>query len=88
MKPTPLEPLYASQYSSVVHAYRFRPPYPSAVFDILDDIQPHAPRIILEVGCGSGDLTLGLQTRADRIDAVEPSPAMLVMRGHNAKFGI
>src|SRR4030095_14866495 len=38
MKPAHLGPLYASQFQdpSVVQAYRFRPPYPSTVFDILE----------------------------------------------------
>jgi SAM-dependent methyltransferase len=48
----------------------------------LDQLQPPGRRVILELGCGTGDVTLGLLGRADRIDAVEPSSAMLsVARG-------
>jgi ubiquinone/menaquinone biosynthesis C-methylase UbiE len=53
-------------------------PYPPAFFDILETMQSPIQRgRILELGCGTGDATFGLAARADRIDAVEPSAAML-----------
>jgi trans-aconitate methyltransferase len=79
VKPAHLGPFYASQFqdSSVVAAYRYRPPFPIEVFDVLESLHAHRPTRVLELGCGTGDLTLGLLQRADRIDAIEPSAAML-----------
>lgn len=80
MKPAHLGSQYASQFQdqSIVRAYRLRPPYPSAVFRILEEIQPQGTKHVLELGCGTGDVTLGLRACADRVDAVEPSAAMIV----------
>src|SRR5207249_11344890 len=35
------------------------------------------PRTILDAGCGTGELTIGLARFAARVDAVDPSAAML-----------
>src|SRR5580658_7702495 len=35
------------------------------------------PRILLDAGCGTGKITLGLIDHIDRADAVDPSDAML-----------
>jgi trans-aconitate methyltransferase len=78
-KPAHLGPQYGAQFQdeSVARAYRARPPYPPAFFDVLDQLQAPGGRTVLELGCGTGDVTLGLLGRAERIDAVEPSFAML-----------
>jgi SAM-dependent methyltransferase len=83
-KPAHLGPAYAAQFQdgSVARAYPARPPYPPDLFGVLDQLQPPGRRRILELGSGTGDVTLGLRGRAERIDAVEPSSAMLsVARG-------
>ena len=78
-KPTGLGPVYAAQFEdeSVAQAYRARPPYPSAVFPWLGSLQPNGPGRALELGCGTGDLTIGLASHVTHIDAVQPSAAML-----------
>jgi len=78
-KPAHLGPEYGAQFgdASVVDAYRFRPPYPAEVFEILRRLLAPGPRIVLDAGCGSGDLALGLLGIAERVDAVDPSLAML-----------
>ncbi|HZC47144.1 MAG TPA: class I SAM-dependent methyltransferase, partial [Candidatus Acidoferrum sp.] len=57
--------------------YQFRPPYPPEVYDTLLELTRGQPRIILDAGCGTGKITLGLIDRLDRADAVDPSDAML-----------
>ena len=83
MKPKPscLGPEYAAQFEdeSVARAYRFRAPYPPEVFAFLGLLQPHGPGRVLELGCGSGDLTIGLAPHTRSIDAVDPSDAMLAV---------
>ncbi|HXM88951.1 MAG TPA: methyltransferase domain-containing protein [Candidatus Acidoferrum sp.] len=57
--------------------YRFRPPYPVEVYDTLLELIRGHPRILLDAGCGTGKITLGLIDQIDRADAVDPSDAML-----------
>jgi SAM-dependent methyltransferase len=80
-KPKHLEPAYGAQFSdpSVVSAYRFRPPYPEEVYTILAELIADAPRLVLELGCGPGEIARRLATQTDRVDAVEPSQAMLAL---------
>lgn len=78
-KPAHLGPEYGAQFrdASVVDAYRFRPPYPAEVFEILGRLIGAGPRVVLDAGCGNGDLALGLLGIAERVDALDPSAAML-----------
>jgi 2-polyprenyl-3-methyl-5-hydroxy-6-metoxy-1,4-benzoquinol methylase len=78
-KPKHLAPEYGAQFGdeSIVAAYRHRPPYPAETFDIVAGLLGDGPRVILEAGCGSGDLALGLARHVERVDAVDPSAAML-----------
>ena len=57
--------------------YHFRPPYPAEVYDALLELMRAHPRIILDAGCGTGKITLGLVDHIERADAVDPSDAML-----------
>jgi len=57
--------------------YRFRPPYPAEVYDVLRELMRGHPRVILDAGCGTGKITLELIDEIDRADAVDPSDAML-----------
>jgi SAM-dependent methyltransferase len=62
--------------------YRFRPPYPAEVYDTLLELIRGHPRVLLDAGCGTGKITLGLIDQVERVDAVDPSDAMLrVARG-------
>lgn len=77
-KPPHLAPEYGAQFAdrSVAAAYRARPPYPEEAFARLAALLPAGGRV-LELGCGSGDLTLGLAARVAALDAADPSAAML-----------
>jgi len=57
--------------------YRFRPPYPVEVYDTLAELVRGHPKFLLDAGCGTGKITLGLIDQIDRVDAVDPSDAML-----------
>jgi SAM-dependent methyltransferase len=57
--------------------YLFRPPYPPEVRDTLLELLRGHPRVLLDAGCGTGKITLGLIDQIDRADAVDPSDAML-----------
>jgi SAM-dependent methyltransferase len=60
----------------VARVYRYRPAYPPLVFDILRRLIL-APRTVLDAGCGTGGLTRHLTGFAARVDAVDPSAAMI-----------
>lgn len=78
-KPEHLGPTYAAQFgdAAVASAYRHRPHYPAAAFDLLLELLGDRPRDVLDLGCGSGDLAIPLAARVRRLDAVDPSAAML-----------
>jgi SAM-dependent methyltransferase len=80
-KPKHLEPEYGTQFSdpSVASAYPFRPPYPDEVYTILAGLMVDAPRLVLELGCGLGEIARRLAAQTDRVDAVDPSQAMLAV---------
>ncbi|HZU65760.1 MAG TPA: class I SAM-dependent methyltransferase [Ktedonobacteraceae bacterium] len=61
----------------VVNVYRFRPPYPDEVFDILTGLIVDEPRVVLDVGAGSGDIARRLVERVERVDAVDFSHTMI-----------
>ncbi len=61
----------------VVNVYRFRPPYPDEVFDILAGLIVDEPRVVLDVGAGSGDVSRRLVERVERVDAVDFSRNMI-----------
>ena len=64
------------QNDEVVRNYRYRQPYPPETFDVLDALLVE-PRTVLDVGSGTGALTIGLARFAVRVDAIDPSAAML-----------
>jgi SAM-dependent methyltransferase len=67
------------QYAGVAHAYRFRPPYPAEVFDVLEGLLRDEPAHVLDLGAGEGALARPLITRGRvaRVDAVDASAAMI-----------
>jgi trans-aconitate methyltransferase len=83
-KPAHLGSVYGAQFDdeALARSYATRPPYPAEVFEILDGLAPAGPRRVLDLGCGTGDVALGLVGRAARIVGVDRSAAMLrVARG-------
>lgn len=78
-KPKHLGPEYAAQFKdrSVVEAYHHRPPYPPETFEILCDLITNEPRVVLDVGCGTGYIARNLIDSVERIDAVDFSQYMI-----------
>ena len=66
----------AFEDDEVARNYRYRRPYPPEVFEILKGLLVE-PRTVLDVGSGTGALTIGLARFAKRVDAIDPSAAML-----------
>jgi len=60
----------------VARLYRYRAPYPPVVFDLLQHLMAESP-VVLDAGCGSGALTRYLTAFAARVDAIDPSSAMI-----------
>ena len=67
------------QDESVVRAYRFRPQYPAATFELLVELLPAGcrPRAVLDAGCGTGFVARPLARLVDRVDAVDFSAAAI-----------
>ncbi len=61
----------------VATAYRHRPPYPPEVFDLLERLITDEPRVVLDLGAGDGAIARPLAPRVERVDAVDPSAAMI-----------
>ncbi len=66
----------AFEDAEVARKYRHRQPYPAEIFEILRGLL-FEPRTVLDAGCGTGALTIGLAEFAERVDGVDPSAAML-----------
>jgi ubiquinone/menaquinone biosynthesis C-methylase UbiE len=65
------------QDQSVVDRYHLRPAYPPETFAILNELIVDEPRVVLDVGCGTGNIARPLTEYAERIDAVDLSLPML-----------
>ena len=61
---------------TVARLYRHRPPYPDAVFALLAE-RLVLPRTVLDAGAGTGALARRMTAFAERVDALEPSAAMI-----------
>ena len=62
---------------SVVDRYHLRPAYPPETFTILNELVVDEPRVVLDVGCGTGNVARPLAEYVERIDAVDLSLPML-----------
>lgn len=60
----------------VAALYQFRAPYPPGVFAILERLVVE-PRVVLDAGAGTGALARHFPPSIVRIDAVDPSAAMI-----------
>jgi SAM-dependent methyltransferase len=76
---------YGTVFDEMADEYdRVRPAYPDALVDRaceVADLGPGDP--VLEIGCGTGQLTRGLTARGLRITAVEPGGNLLRLAGQN-----
>jgi ubiquinone/menaquinone biosynthesis C-methylase UbiE len=64
---------------SVAEAYASRPPIPPPILGRLRTLLPPTPRVALDAGCGSGAVAGYLAPGLDRVDAVDPSAAMIAV---------
>jgi SAM-dependent methyltransferase len=80
-KPAHLGPEFGAQFSdtSVAAAYHHRPPYPDAVFPLLAGLVRGSPCVVLDAGCGTGDIARFLAPLVDRVDAVDISAPMIAV---------
>lgn len=78
-KPPGLSPQHAAHFAdpSVAASYPFRLPYPDEVRDVLAGLVAGTPRTVLDIGCGTGDITRPLAPLVDQIDAVDVATTML-----------
>ncbi|MDP9366235.1 MAG: class I SAM-dependent methyltransferase, partial [Chloroflexota bacterium] len=78
-KPAHLAPEYGAQFrdQSIADTYKHRPPYPPATVDLLAPLLVDEPRAVLDAGCGRGELARPLAHIAARVDAVDPSAALI-----------
>jgi trans-aconitate methyltransferase len=87
-KPAHLDRQYGDQFKdeAIVAAYHHRPPYPEAVFPLLVELIGDCRRVVLDVGCGTGDIARKLAPLVDRLDAVDVS-APMIARGRTLTGG-
>lgn len=62
---------------TVAARYHLRPTYPAETFDILRSLVPHTTSLLLDIGCGTGNIARNLTSNFSRIDAVDSSLSML-----------
>jgi ubiquinone/menaquinone biosynthesis C-methylase UbiE len=65
------------QDQSVVDRYHLRPTYPPETFTILNELIVDEPRVVLDIGCGTGNVARPLANYVERIDAIDLSLPML-----------
>ncbi|HEX8917767.1 MAG TPA: class I SAM-dependent methyltransferase [Chloroflexota bacterium] len=77
--PSFLRPEMAATFEDreVAASYRHRPAYPVQTFDVLAGLIVDEPRAVLDLGCGTGFVARPLAPLVDRVDAVDPSSAMI-----------
>ncbi len=64
------------QEADVVGLYKYRPPYPQRLFDVIAERAP-AHDAVLDVGCGPGKIARELTARFSQVTAVDPSAKMI-----------
>jgi ubiquinone/menaquinone biosynthesis C-methylase UbiE len=83
-----LDEKFAARFEdqSVVDRYHLRLTYPPELFHLLNALIVDEPRVVLDVGCGTGNIARPLAEYVDRIDAVDRSLPMLE-RAHTLPGG-
>jgi SAM-dependent methyltransferase len=78
-KPAFLGPEHGAAWQDrdVAAAYHARPPYPDEVFGLLGRVLVDEPRVVLDLGCGTGVIARQMAPMVERIDAVDISAAMI-----------
>lgn len=78
-RPRHLQEAYAAQFQdpSVVDSYGHRPPMPDEVMTVVCGLMGDEPALVLDLGCGQGELSRPLALHAARVDAVDWSSAMV-----------
>lgn len=72
-----VNPTFRDHFSDRAAGYReYRPTYPRELIDFLADTAP-GTSLAWEAGCGSGQLSVGLVERFDRVIAIDPSAEQL-----------
>lgn len=62
---------------AAARAYKHRLPYPPHVYALLLDLIVDAPRAVLDIGCGTGNLARGLAPFVARVDAIDLAAEMI-----------
>lgn len=65
------------QNQNVVDRYHLRPKYPPETFRMLASLIRDEPRVLLDAGCGTGDIARNMLDYVERIDAVDISVPMM-----------
>ena len=80
-KPKGLSPEYGAQFrdTSIAQAYPTRPPYPPELLELLLGLVQDTPAIVLDLGCGTGDISRPLAPLVDQIEAIDPSHTMITL---------
>jgi SAM-dependent methyltransferase len=80
-KPKGLGPEYGAQFgdASIARAYPTRPAYPLELFDLLRQLIHDTPSVVLDLGCGTGDISRPLASLVDHVDAIDPSRTMVAL---------
>ncbi len=79
-KPVYLGEKFAKQFQdkSVVQAYQDRGSFPTEVFTtLLGLINQSSPLVVLDIGCGRGEIARELVDKVDRVDAIDFSLPMI-----------
>ena len=79
-----------TRFTDTVADYdRFRPDYPTALFDWMMRFVPLQPGdVVIDVGCGTGIASRQLAARGLKVIAVDPNPAMLSAAKSHTEDGI
>jgi SAM-dependent methyltransferase len=80
-KPAHLSGEYGAWFKDplLAAAYPARPPYPDGVIHLLRKLIRDTSGVVLDVGCGTGELARRLSPSVERVDAVDFSEAMLAL---------
>lgn len=83
--PTPAERQYGKVFDAIADEYdRSRPMYPDEIIDQACQVAGiHDGDQVLEIGCGSGQLTRSLTARGLRVTAVEPGTNLIALARRN-----